>query len=193
MLKNSINIRTEEATKKLFLTEENKYLLLAKNFVLVIGFALLTGISANLKVEIGTVPITMQTLTVLLAPALLGKKKAVLSQAAYLLGGLLGIPWFSRGGGLPYILSPTFGYIIGFIGAVFIAGLLLEKGLDKNWAFIIITMLIGNLVIYLAGVFWLSVFVGTSKALAVGLYPFILGDLLKVFLASLIIVVHKKI
>jgi biotin transporter BioY len=170
-----------------FCLSEDKNLSLVKDIVLVLGFALLTGVSAKIKMEIGAVPITMQTLTVLLSAGLLGKKRATLSQITYFLGGLIGIPWFSRGGGMIYIMSPTFGYIIGFIVATFLIGSLWERGWNKSFGKITLTILLGGLVIYIPGLSWLSNFIGVSKVLTVGFYPFILGDLLKVFLATLIL------
>jgi len=164
---------------------ENKVLILIRDFVLVLGFTVLTAISAKLKIEIGPVPITMQTLAVLLSGALLGSKKGVASQITYLLGGLAGIPWFSRGGGIQYLLSPTFGYIIGFVFASYLVGFLSERGLDKKIETSFLAMLAGNIVLYIPGLLWLVKFVGTSKILSIGFYPFLLGDLFKIILAGL--------
>ncbi|MDI6883466.1 MAG: biotin transporter BioY, partial [Patescibacteria group bacterium] len=94
---------------------ENKTLALLKDIILVLSFAIVSGVCAKLKIEIGMVPITMQTFAVLLSGALLGSKRGALSQITYLLMGLAGVPWFARGGGIGYLLSPTFGYIVGFV------------------------------------------------------------------------------
>jgi biotin transporter BioY len=166
---------------------ENKSLALVKDIVLVFSFTLLTAISAKFKIEIGAVPITGQTFAVLLSGALLGSKRGSLSQFFYLLGGLAGIPWFARGGGMAYLMSPTFGYIFGFVFSAYLVGWLCERGFDRKIETVILAMLIGNLIIYLPGLFWLARFVGVEKVLAVGLYPFILGDLAKLFLAGLIL------
>ncbi len=166
---------------------ENQYLILIKDFLLIFSFSILTGIFAKLKIEIGPVPITMQTLAVLLSGALLGSKKGALSQLTYLLMGLFGIPWFSRGGGMTYIFSPTFGYIVGFIISAFIVGWFCERGFERKIETAILAMLIGNIVLYIPGLFWLAKFVDFGKVLAVGLYPFLVGDALKIILASLIL------
>jgi len=166
---------------------ENKISIFVKDIVLVFSFAILTGVCAKLKIEIGLIPITMQTFAVLLSGALLGAKRGALSQIIYLLLGLSGIPWFSRGGGVVYLMSPTFGYILGFVFAAYIVGFLCERGFDRKIERAILTMLLGNLIIYLPGIFWLAKFVGFEKALAVGFYPFIIGDLFKLLLASLIL------
>ena len=158
---------------------------LIKDIISVLFFAVLTGISAGLKVEIGSVPITMQTLIVLLSGAYLGSKKGGISQLAYLITGITGIPWFARGGGLSYILSPTFGYLIGFIPASYIVGLLIKK--NKNTFNIIKSFIVGNFFIYSFGILWLLRIFDLSKALTVGLYPFIVGDALKIFLAIIIL------
>ena len=166
---------------------------LAINAVLILSFAILTGISAGLKVEIGPVPITMQTFVVLLSGVLLGSKRGAISQFSYLLGGLAGIPWFSRGGGSAYVLSPTFGYIVGFICSAYLIGVLTEKNWNKNIVETILVVLTSTIVLYIPGLLWLCKFVGASKVLAVGFYPFILGDALKIFLISSILFSKQKI
>jgi len=165
---------------------------LMKDVVLVLSFAFLTGISAVMKVEIGAVPITMQTFVVLLSGALLGSKKGALSQLTYLLMGLSGIFWFARGGGIAYLLSPTFGYIIGFVLASFVVGWLYEKGMGKRIETAVMAMLIGNIVLYIPGLLWLSRFIGFGKVLLIGFYPFVLGDLLKSTLAGLLLMSIRK-
>jgi len=161
---------------------------LLKILFLVFSFAILTGIWAKLKIEIGPVPITMQTFAVLLSEALLGAKRGALSQIIYLLLGLSGIPGFSRGGEVAYLMSPTFGYILGFVFAAYVVGWLCERGFDRKIERTIFAMLLGNLIIiYILGLLWLGKFVGFEKALAVSLYPFIIGDLFKLLLASLIL------
>lgn len=175
---------------------KKKILVFLGNFLLILGFAFLTGISAKIKVEIGIVPITMQTLSVLLSGAILGAKRGALSQLTYLIFGLAGIPWFARGGGISYILSPTFGYILGFVFSAFIVGYFFERNFSQNLTKMIFALFLGNLLIYLFGIPWLAHFVGIKKALKVGLYPFILGDALKLLLAvsilSLILKLVKK-
>lgn len=170
---------------------ENKVLVAIKDIVLVLSFAILTGICAKLKIEIGPIPITMQTFAVLLSGALLGSKRGAASQITYILMGLSGSPWFSRGGGIAYLMSPTFGYIIGFVMAAYLVGWLAERGWDKNFEKAILAMLIGNILIYIPGLFWLVKFVGFGKVLSVGFYPFIIGDLLKILLAGLLLPIGR--
>lgn len=172
---------------------ENKTLALLKDIALVLSFAIVTGVCAKLKIEIGVVPITMQTLAVLLSGALLGSKRGVLSQITYLLMGLAGLPWFARGGGMAYIFSPTFGYIIGFVLAAYLIGYLAEKGWDRSLKTAILAMLVGNIVLYIPGILWLAKFVGLERVLVVGFYPFLIGDLLKILLAGAILPIGWKL
>jgi len=172
---------------------ENKTLVVAKDLFLILSLAFLTAICAKLKLEIGPVPITMQTFVVLLSGALLGAKRGALAQITYLFLGLSGIPWFSRGGGIQYIFSPTFGYIIGFIFAAFLVGFFCQRGWDRNLRTAILAILFGNIVLYLPGLLWLAKFVGVNKVLTIGLYPFISGDLLKILLAGLVLPMGWKL
>ncbi len=164
---------------------ENKTLALLKEIVLILSFAFLTGICAKLKIEIGLVPITMQTFAVLLSGALLGKIRGALSQITYLFLGLAGLPFFTRGGGLSYIMSPTFGYIIGFVLASFFVGWLCERGFDRKIKTLIFAMILGNLILYLPGLLWLAKFIGFERVLKVGFYPFLIGDVVKILLVCL--------
>jgi biotin transporter BioY len=172
---------------------ENKTFAILKDILLVLSFTLLTAISAKLKIEIGAVPITGQTFAVLLSGALLGPRRGALSQFFYLLGGLAGIPWFSRGGGMAYLMSPTFGYILGFVLSAFLVGFLCERKFDRKIETAILAMLVGNVLIYLPGLLWLASFVGWGKVLGIGLYPFIIGDSIKLLLAASILPLGWKL
>lgn len=163
---------------------KSKTIILAKDIILVLIFCLLTAISAKIKIEIGPVPLTMQTFAVLLSGALLGSKRGALSQLTYLLMGLVGIPWFARGGGFQYILSPTFGYIIGFVFAAFLVGWLCERGWQKDVKRAILAIILGNTLIYIFGLSYLVKFVPFENLLEAGLYPFLLGDAIKIVFAG---------
>jgi len=172
---------------------ENKTLVQARDIFLILSSAVITAFASKIKIEIGAVPITMQTFAVLLSGALLGSKGGALSQIIYLFFGLAGSPWFSRGGGISYVMSPTFGYIIGFIFAAYFVGWLCERGWDRNLKTAILAMSLGNIILYIPGLFWLARFVGFGKVLVVGFYPFILGDLLKIVLAGALLPLAWKI
>lgn len=160
---------------------------LAKDAFLILSFSFLTALSAKISFVIGLVPVTLQTFTVLLSGAFLGSKRGAMSQISYILLGLSGLPWFSLGGGLSYVLSPTFGYLLGFVAAAFLVGLLKESGWDKDLKSLFLMLFLGNAIIYLPGLAWLSFFTGPGKALNLGLYPFIVGDLVKLCSAALLI------
>ena len=133
------------------------------------------------------VPITGQTFGVLLVGAALGSKRGAASLASYLAMGTVGLPFFAGGAhGLDILLGATGGYLIGFVIAAYIIGLLAERGLERSIRTSIIPFLIGTGFIYVCGVAWLAVFLGNfSKALAAGLFPFLVGDVIKLVAASL--------
>jgi biotin transport system substrate-specific component len=150
----------------------------------VLGSALLT-ISAKVQVPFYTVPMTMQTLVVLLIGMAFGARLGVATVALYLAEGAAGLPVFAgtpeKGLGLAYMIGPTGGYLLGFVLAAAIAGWLVERRRDA--AGLALAVLAGSIAIYAAGVLWLASFVGFGKALELGLVPFLWGDLLKAGLA----------
>ena len=155
-------------------------------------FCALMCASAFLRIPTPLLPITFQTLFVTLAGLLLGGRKGALSTALYVLIGLMGLPVFTEGGGISYILKPTFGYLLGFIICSFITGKLAEKEASlKNY---ILSSFAGMLVIYIVGVIYYylisSFYLGNEieiKNLLV--YCFLLtlpGDILMCILATVI-------
>ena len=157
---------------------------------LALAFALVTGLLAQVRVYLPftPVPVTGQTLAVLLAGTLLGARTGALSMGLYLLLGLVGIPWFSgANGGLNYALGPTGGYLLGFIAAAWFAGLLAGRGgLLRRPALQLAVMSASITIVYAFGVIWLSacLHVGLREAVLVGVVPFIAGDAFKVLLAG---------
>jgi biotin transporter BioY len=134
------------------------------------------------------VPITLQTLFVLLSGALLGSKRGPASIIIYVLLGTTGIPVFASGAaGLARLLGPTGGYIAGFIAASFAVGFLFEHGFGKSLFTRTLAMLAGSILIYAFGLARLASFTGWDGVLALGLYPFIAGDLLKLAAALLLL------
>ena len=131
------------------------------------------------------VPITGQTLAVLLMAVLLGSRRASLCAVTYLAEGAVGYPVFAQGAaGVSYLLGPTGGYLFGFVAASYVVGLLAERGWDRQYGMALAAMLIGNVIIYLFGLPWLTVFVGVERTLALGLLPFIPGDVAKLLVAT---------
>ena len=141
---------------------------------------------AQLRLQIGPVPITGQTLGVLLLGAAYGARLGALTTGTYALLGVAGLPLFAGGGsGLAYLLGPTGGYLIGFVVAAGLLGMLAQHGWDKTYVRAAGAMLFATVVIYLFGVGWLTVALGgdLSAALAAGLAPFVVGDLIKLGVA----------
>jgi biotin transport system substrate-specific component len=157
---------------------------------LVVGGALLIALSAYLKIQLpfSPVPITGQTLAVLLVGASLGWKKGSMSVLTYLAEGLAGLPVFAGGASGPaYLLGPTGGYLLGFAVAALAVGWLAGRGWDRHIGLTLLAMLIGNVLIYLFGLAWLSGYVGIGQALPLGLYPFLIGDGIKLLLAGFLL------
>ncbi|MBI4041683.1 MAG: biotin transporter BioY [Deltaproteobacteria bacterium] len=134
------------------------------------------------------VPITGQTLGVLLAGALLGSKQGALCLALYWIEGISGLPVFAGGkSGVAVVLGPTGGYLIGFIIAAYIVGYFCERGMDRSWKTSLVPFLVGYFFIFLVGISWLSFFVGKEAALMAGFWPFLPGAVLKISLAGILL------
>jgi biotin transporter BioY len=168
---------------------------LAYDAVLVIGGSLFIALCAQFTIHVGPVPITGQTLGVLLTGVLLGSRRGSLSVLAYLAQGIAGLPVFAPGGplGLARLLGPTGGYLLGFVAAAYVTGLLAERSWDRKMVTALLAILIGNIVIYAFGLPWLGLFVGVESALPLGLYPFVTGDILKAFLAAALLPVGWRL
>lgn len=153
-----------------------------------LGVALLSAL-AQLRLVIGPVPITGQTLGVLLLAAVLGPVRGSATVLAYLGLGAAGLGVFSGGAaGLATMAGPTAGYLVGFLPAAWLVGTLAERGWVRSHLGMAAAMALGNGVIYLFGLAWLSTLApDLGTALAWGLWPFLLGDALKLTLAVLLV------
>jgi len=114
-------------------------------------FTALIAIGAFIKIPIPYIPITFQVMFVLLAGMLLGPKLGALSVVLYVVIGLVGFPIFTQGGGIGYVLQPTFGYLIGFIPAAYLTGWIVEKGAGTKVSYLFLAQLAGVGVIYAIG------------------------------------------
>ena len=153
------------------------------------GTALLT-LSAKVSVPFFPVPMTFQSLVVLLIGACFGPRLAGMTLVAYLAEGAAGLPVFAgtpeKGIGLAYMAGPTGGFLVGFLIAAILVGSLARRGMDRSVWTAALAMLLGTVAIYLPGLLWLGTLVGWDKpVLAWGLYPFVYGDILKLAIASL--------
>jgi biotin transport system substrate-specific component len=175
-----------------------------KDLILIVSGSLLVALFAQIEIPLKPVPITGQTFAVLLVGAALGSKRGAAALALYLVEGVAGLPFFSGGGsGMGHIVSTTGGqvtlgytggYLIGFIIAAYVIGLLAERGLDRTIRTSLIPFLVGTLIIYVCGVLWLAVPLGSlSDAIAGGLLPFLVGDAIKLVAAALALPAAWKI
>jgi len=157
---------------------------------LVFAGSLLLTLSAKFQVPFYPVPMTLQPLVVLLLGVALGSRLGLATVLFYLAQGVAGLPVFAgtpeKGIGLAYMVGPTGGYLLGFAAAAFVTGWLAERGFDRSRFGALLAMSLGMAVIYAFGLLWLGVFVGYNGTLfTLGLTPFILGDALKIALATL--------
>ena len=151
--------------------------------------ALMVGVFAQVSVPLPftPVPLTGQTLAVLLVSAALGPARGATSLLLYLLGGAAGLPIFAGGAsGAAAVLGPTGGYLIGFVVAAWIVGGLAARGLDRRVGTTLAIYAVGSAVIYLFGASWLALVlrIGPREAFDLGVAPFVVGDVLKALLAA---------
>jgi biotin transport system substrate-specific component len=161
--------------------------------------SVLTAAAAQVSVPVPftSVPLTLQPMVVLLGGLALGSRLGAWSQILYLAAGIAGLPVFAASPALPpgplRLLGPTGGYLMAYPLAAFVTGYLAERGLDRRYATSVIAMMAGLLVIYGAGVTWLGLFartvsgnaaIGLGAALATGVYPFVIPDLIKLAVAA---------
>jgi biotin transport system substrate-specific component len=157
--------------------------------VLIMAGAGLVALSAQISIPLPftPVPITGQTFAVVLVGASLGAVRGTGSLTLYVLVGLAGAPVYADGDhGLAALTSASGGYIAGFVVAAALTGFLAERRWDRRFAPAVAAMLTGNVVIYLVGLPWLAVVLDTSleKTLELGLYPFVPGDVFKLYVAA---------
>jgi biotin transport system substrate-specific component len=168
---------------------------LARNAALVVGGAGFVGLAAQAAIPLPftPVPLTLQTFAVLLTGAVLGSKRGLASMSLYALAGVGGMPWFSQGNSGWAFAS--FGYVLGFVLAGAIVGKLAERGADRTPLKAVGLMLLGNVVIYAVGVPWLMAQTGMdfAKAMAAGVLPFLVGDLIKTVVAAGVLPVTWKV
>ena len=156
--------------------------------VLAVAGSLLMWASAKVQVPFYPVPMTMQTAVAFLIGIAYGPRLGAATIALYLTQGAIGWPVFAgtpeKGIGLPYMLGPTGGYLLGFAAAAAIAGWVAER--SSHWLSIGLGVLAATAAIYVLGAGWLATMVGLDKAITLGVVPFLLGDLVKLLLVTAI-------
>jgi biotin transport system substrate-specific component len=155
--------------------------------LMAVGTALLT-LSAKIQVPFYPVPMTMQTLVVLVIGAAYGWRLGGATVALYLAEGAMGLPVFANTPpavpGLAYIAGPTGGFLIGFVASAMLTGFMAERGWDRSLLRVLVMMTVGHLVIFAFGLGWLSSLMPFAKAWAVGAGPFVAATILKTALAA---------
>jgi biotin transport system substrate-specific component len=162
------------------------------DLLLVLAGTGFVALAAQVKINLSftPVPITGQTFAVVLVGASLGALLGLASLGLYLFVGALGAPIYAEGqGGWDVVTGPTGGYIVGFVCAAALTGWLAERRWDRHFNSAVAAMLTGNVVIYLFGLPWLAreIDTGLEGTLEAGLYPFVVGDLLKLYLAGMLL------
>ncbi|MCU1667766.1 MAG: BioY protein [Blastococcus sp.] len=164
----------------------------ARNAVLVAGGVLLMALLAQISIPVpgSPVPITGQTLGVVLTAAALGPSRGVLTQVFYILAGMVGLPFFSEAThGVDVVFGATGGYLVGFIPAAYLIGLAARRGADRNPLKAVPLFIAGQAIIFAVGVPWLAAVahLNAGQALAAGFYPFILGGVVKAAVAAAVL------
>lgn len=164
----------------------------ATNVIMVGVGALIVGLLAQVSIPLWPVPITGQTLGVMLVGASLGARRGAMSMLTYMVLGLVGVPWFSQfSGGLAAVLKPSFGYIIGFIPAAFVIGYLSEKQWDRRPLLALAAFGVASLIPFVTGIPYLWAVlafagknIGFMGAIGAGFTPFIVGGIVKWLIAA---------
>jgi biotin transport system substrate-specific component len=170
----------------------------------VVFIAAATAAAAQISVPLPftPVPFAMQDMVVLIGGAALGSRLGMSAQLLYLAAGIAGLPVFAASATLPQgalrLLGPTGGYLLSYPVAAYLTGLLAERGFDRRYATSVVAMIAGLAVIFTFGVSWLATLarpsgIGFAAALNAGLYPFLAGDVLKVFLGAAVLPAVWKI
>jgi biotin transport system substrate-specific component len=174
----------------------------SETLIRVVSVLFVTGLTAaaaqiSFPLPFTQVPFTFQPMVVLIGGLVLGSRLGFTSQVLYLMAGIAGLPVFAASAALPpgilRLFGPTGGYLMSYPVAAFVVGVLAERGFAKRYATSVMAMLAGLAIIYAAGTLWLAYFarlasasaaVGLSAALASGVYPFVLADLVKLAAAA---------
>ena len=177
-----------EFVKSLKETKIIKYI-----FIALLG-SILLAISSKVKIPFYPVPMTMQTLVVLLIGICFGWKLGVATISLYLFEGIIGLPVFSgtpeKGVGIVYFAGPTMGYLIGFVVAGFLAG---KFDYDNNFFKNFFKLVLATSFIYALGILWLGTLIGWDKPIfKLGAQPFLLAELFKILIATLALNQIKK-
>lgn len=171
--------------QSIFWTKQTSFI---KQFLLILLGVLILAIASQISIPIEPVPLTFQSTTVILIGMTYGARKSVYVVLSYLLAGLFGLPVFTDfSSGMHVFLGPTSGYLLGFLPAAFLSGYLAEKGFGKNNLLSFIAACLGDSIIFGLGVMGLALSIGWEQAVALGLMPFIISELMKLLAMSYLV------
>ena len=160
-----------------------------RSIILCALFAALSAVLSQISIPLGPVPINLTHLSIFLAAGLLGAKRAVISQAVFVLLGVVGAPVFSGfAGGVGILLGPNGGFIVGYIGCALVAGWLMDHG-ARSMPGLLLAMYAGWVITYLLGILWFIYNTKTAflAALPLCLFPFLPGDFLKTIVSAILV------
>lgn len=156
--------------------------------LLVLAGVCLLAAASQLSIPIEPVPLTFQSMTVVLIGMVYGARYGAYVMTTYLIAGALGLPIFADfSGGIVKLFGPTGGYLAGFLPAAFLSGYLAQKGWAKNVFSSFAVACLGASIIFFFGIAWLAKFVGLQQAITMGLLPFVLSETIKLIAVSLLI------
>ncbi len=168
---------------------------LLSNVAMVLIGTLLLTISAKLSVQIGPVPVSLQTFAVAALAGAFGWRIGTATVVAYLLEGAVGIPVFAAGGGIAYLMGPTGGFLLGFVPMAYVIGLAADRGASRNVVTLAISMLIADALLFVLGFAWLVLVLASLKGVSpaavipgafdAAVKPFVIWDILKMVFAAL--------
>lgn len=166
-------------------------------FMLALAGSIVLWASAKTNVPFYPVPMTLQTLAILVIAATYGFRLGLAAVLLYLVEGMLGLPVFSgtpeRGIGMAYMMGPTAGYLVGFVVATGFVGWFAERGADRSFLKLFAIMSIGTAIILAGGFAYLASLIGVEQAWAVGVAPFLFAGLFKTVIAALVVPAAAKL
>ena len=166
---------------------------IVKEITCIMSAALMLAALSRVTIPMQPVPVTGQTLGVLLIGMMLGRKRALTAVLTYLAMGIVGFPVFANGAfGMATLIGPTGGYLLGFIPAAYVMGWMGDKGWYKHAISAISALLIGHAIVFALGLAWLTHFTGSNAVLATGLIPFLPGAVIKTIIAFAMIPIIRR-
>ena len=166
-------------------TKDNQALL--KNAASVLFGSLLLAISAQITIPLQPVPVTLQSFAALFIGMAFGPKIGSKIILLYLCEGVCGLPFFANFTcGLPVLLGPTGGYLLGFIPSAILTGYLLQIGWARSYITILLSAILGTIVLFIPGYLWLSKFIGFYPAFQLGVIPFFTVEIIKLIIFTFV-------